>query len=56
MVPAEAQRGDPADPVDALVRARPVADDVAQAPQLVRLLADDVCEHRLERMEIGMDV
>ena len=40
----------------ALVRPRPVADDVAQAPELVRRLRVDRREHRLERVQICVNV
>src|SRR5438046_1579055 len=53
---AEVVVADEADPrplagqVDDLVRTRPVADEVAEAPDLVRRLAGDRFEDNLERM------
>jgi hypothetical protein len=35
---------------------RPVADDVAEAPHLVRPFAQDVGEHGLEGVQVPVDV
>ena len=40
----------------ALVRPRPVADEVAEAPELVGRVGVDRLEHGLERVEVGVDV
>jgi len=50
MVADEAQLRPLADDVDHLVRARPVADEVAQAPELVRRVGVDRLEDGLERV------
>src|SRR5262249_28520594 len=50
VVSEQADVGAVARRLDAPVRLRAVADDVAEAPDLVGALALDVCEHRLERM------
>src|SRR5207237_6155301 len=41
---------------DARIRPGPVADEVAQAPQLVRRLAVDGLENRLERVPVSVNV
>src|SRR5579871_1946812 len=56
VVPGEGDRGALTHEVAALVRARSVADDVAETPDLVDRLAVDVGEHRLKCVKIGMDV
>ena len=56
VVPAERQRGALAHEPAALVGLRPVADQVAEAPELVGLLALDLGEDRLEGVEVGVDV
>jgi hypothetical protein len=50
VVPDEADPGPPADELDHLVRSRPVADEVAQAPELVGGIAVDRLEDGLERV------
>ena len=40
----------------ARIRPRPVADEVAEAPERVRLLALDRLQHRLERLPVSVDV
>ena len=50
VVADEADRGTLANDGDHLVRARPVADEVAQAPQLVRRVGVDRLEDGLERV------
>ena len=56
MIPAEAGRCTRADELAALVGPRPVADDVAEAPELVDRVGVDRREHALERVEIRVDV
>ena len=56
VVAAERRVGASPDQRAALVRLRPVADDVPEAPQLVRRLAVDVRQDRLECVKIGVDV
>ena len=56
VVTAEAARCPRADELAALVRPRPVADDVAEAPELVGRVGVDRGEHALERVEVRMDV
>ena len=40
----------------ALVRPRPVADDVAEAPELVEPAGVDLRQHGLERVQVRVDV
>src|SRR5439155_5153207 len=47
VVPAQAQRRPLADEVDTFVRARPVADEVAEAPELVDRFGVDLAEDGL---------
>src|SRR5581483_8669793 len=56
VVPCKADRRTTRHRRAALVRARPVPDQVAQAPHLVRLRSVDRVEHGLERVEVSVDV
>src|SRR5213078_797921 len=56
VVPAQADRGPRLDRRAALVRVRPVADEVAEAPELVRRVGVDRRQYRLESGEIPVDV
>src|SRR4029079_9119168 len=56
VVPREADRGTPLDRCAARVRPRPVADEVAEAPELVRLFPLHVLETGLERVPVTVDV
>ena len=56
VVPGQAQRRPFAHERRALVRPRPVADDVAETPELVEPAGVDLREHGLERMQVRVDV
>ncbi len=56
VVPDETDVRVPSDEAAALVGARPVPYEVAEAPDLVRRLARDRFQHRLERMQVSVDV
>ncbi len=56
VVAGEADVGPLRDQCAALVRPRPVADEVAEAPELVRRLRLDRREDRLERVQVRVDV
>ena len=56
VVPRQADRRTPLDRRAARIRPRPVTDEVAQAPELVRLLQLQVLEHGLERVPVTVDV
>lgn len=56
MVSYQADVGALGDDGAAAVRARPVADEVAETPERVRRLGVDGAEHGLERMEIPVNV
>ena len=56
MVPDERPRTPLADEVAALIRPRAVAHGVAQTPDLVRWIAVDLLQHRLERVKVRVDV
>src|SRR5262249_12221205 len=56
VVPGEADRRTPLDRRAAGIRARPVADEVAEAPELVRLLPLDLREDGLEGVPVSVDV
>ena len=54
--PGEADRRPFTEQRGAFVRPRPVADDIAEAPELVEPAGVDLCEHGLERGQVRMDV
>lgn len=56
VVPAETQCGPLAHEGTALVRMGAVADDVSEAPHLVRAFTQDVGEHGLEGVQVPVDV
>ena len=56
VVAGEAQVGVLAREVDARVGVGAVADEVAEAPDLLDRVVGDVAEHRLERLAIAVDV
>jgi len=56
VVAGEADIGPLGDRGAALVRVRPVADEVAEAPELVRGVRVDRCENRLQRVQVRVDV
>ena len=56
MVPHQAEVGALPDEVAALVRLRPVADGVAEAPDRIRALGFDRLQHRSEGMAVSVDV
>lgn len=56
VIAGEHDRRTLADALTAFVRARAIAHNVPEAPDLVRLLGEDVVEHRVECVKIGVDV
>ena len=56
VIPRQADVGPLRDRGAALVRSRPVADEIAEAPELVRRLLVDRREDRLQRVQVRVDV